>query len=63
VWKEEHSLQLSPNSATLQAHAAIKPDLINEALPDLARIWRGYVGRRQVLREVAGLIHSLALFL
>lgn len=62
MWKEEKLLQFSPNSATLLPRAAITPNLINEALPDLAGIWRGDRGKRQVLQEVAGLIHSLAIF-
>lgn len=44
------------------ARAAIKPDLINETLPELAGIWRGDLGKRQVLQEVAGLIQTLATF-
>jgi len=62
VRKEEQLLQSSPDSATLPARAAIMPDLINGALPDLAGIWRGDLGKRQVLQEAAGLIHSLAIF-
>ena len=62
MWKEKQLLQFSPDSATRPAHAVITPDLVNEALPDLAGIWRGDPGKRQVLQEVAGLIHSLAIF-
>lgn len=62
MWKEEQLFQFSPDSATLPARAAITPDLINKALPDLAEIWRGDLGKRQVLQDMAGLIHSLAIF-
>lgn len=62
MWKEEQLFQFSPDSAALLARAVIMPDLINEALPDLAGIWRGDLGKRQVLEEVAGLIHILAAF-
>lgn len=61
-WKEEQSFQFSPDSAALLACAVIMPDAINEGLPDLAGIWRGDLGKRQVLEEVAGLIHILAAF-
>lgn len=62
MWQEKQLLQFSPDSATLLARAVITPDLINEALPDLAGIWRGDLGKSQVLQEAAGLIHSLAIF-
>lgn len=62
MWKEKQLLQFSPDSATLPARAVITSDLINEALPDLAGIWRGDLGKRQVLQEAAGLIHGLAIF-